>query len=110
MIADTTSADRRSQEAALPELEWIEPYKFALEVGVTTRTLRRWVRKGLDGIKLKACRRGGRVFFRRLDYQVFEDRLAAAKNRPIGHTRAQVHHDEAIDDARLEAAGLKFQK
>lgn len=77
---------------------------FARQLGVDPLTVRRWVWDGLrGGIKLRAERRGGRLFVRQADYEAWQRSLDAPKARAT-YRRERGGHAAAM--AWLRERGL----
>ena len=84
--------------------------RFAAELGVPVRTLDRWARAGCYGVRLPQSLRGGRVFYRRDDYEAWQRDVAKARE-PKG--RVPVVSPREMDRElrqcreRLRARGMK---
>lgn len=88
-------------------LQRIPRKDFAAEMGVTPRTLDRWVRAGVAGVKLTATYVGGRVFFTRADWEAWQRDVAEKKNIGAGRTLL-VEEDWEAQEAEWRRAGLKW--
>jgi hypothetical protein len=91
-----------------PLLERIPRLKFAVELGVSPRTLDRWVKYGIRGVKLVALYIGYHTYFTRADWAAFQDALAEQRALPVGRTRLEERRDEAAEDERLRKSGLRW--
>jgi hypothetical protein len=77
----------------------------------TLITVYRWIRHGIDGVKLPSIRIGGRRFVRRSDLQAFVERMTDASAprppmEPLGRAaRRRAKHDAAVK-AYLDREGF----
>lgn len=77
-------------------------------LGISPRTLDRWCRRGIAGVKLRPAGVGARVFFTQEDLDRFQasvDRARKMQFQPIPTTRENRRKHEAAR-TRLEASGF----
>jgi hypothetical protein len=83
---------------------------MAAHLKVSPRTLDRWAREGVSGVKMTPRRVGGRLRYTLADYEEFQREIDRIKARVCGPTSSESRKQkrEALD--RLEAHGLRIHK
>lgn len=57
----------------------VDRVTFAVSIGVTVRTVHRWIRDGVDGIRLDPEYVGARVFINWDTYRTWQERIKAKR-------------------------------